>query len=97
MVYHIIGYRWCHFFQAACSDFVQANIPFVKHVVIEKSDLLSEISNLCENVTFTGSNGTTSPQIFRKMNGAIFCVGGYDDLCSIGIENLSSCPESLSF
>jgi hypothetical protein len=92
-----VGYKWCHFFQSACDAFESANIEFVKNAFEERPEFISEINILCKGCIYVGMPGSTSPQIFKKIDNKICCLGGYDDLQRLGVNNLPDWPRSIDF
>jgi len=84
----VIGYTWCTYFQATCTMLENSKVPFRKIIVVDRMKLKSYIRQLLKDKIVKGVYGATSPQIIRKDASKIVCIGGHDELCSIGVENV---------
>lgn len=89
-MFYIIGYETCHFYNDACRDFKQAGVSFYRREVVSSSELNAAVLELNKGYKRIGVVGTTSPQIFKLQDGVLVCLGGYDDVKSIGIKNVGA-------
>ena len=87
-MFYIIGYEECHFYKDICRDLKQFCVPFYRREVVSPLELSGAVSELSDGYQLVGMAGITSPQIFKLQHGVLVCLGGYDDVKSIGIKNV---------
>jgi hypothetical protein len=96
-MFYIIGYERCHFYKDVCRNFKQSSVPFYSREVFNSNELNTAVLELYTGCQRVGVAGSTSPQIFRLQNGVLVCMGGYDDVNSIGMKNVCDWFPVLNF
>tara|TARA_B110000977_G_scaffold28035_1_gene35762 strand:- start:476 stop:766 length:291 start_codon:yes stop_codon:yes gene_type:complete len=96
-MFYIIGYKTCHFYQDVCRDFKESSVPFYRREVANSLELNAAVLELYRGCQRIGVSGTTSPQVLKLQDGVLLCMGGYDNVKSIGMKNVSDWFPVLSF
>ena len=88
MTLYVIGYTWCIYFQDTCTMLENSKVPFQKKFVQNRLELKSYVRELLKDRNVKGVYGATSPQILGDDGSKIVCIGGHDELCGLGVENV---------
>jgi len=78
--YEIIGFAQCPHFVKTCAAFQKAGIAFMPIIVKGVEELTSKVEEQCDAFTIKGEAGDTSPQVLKKSEKTVVCLGGHDNV-----------------
>jgi len=80
--YEIIGFSRCPHFIKTCTAFEKAGVAFMPIIVNDVEQLQSKVEEQCGTLARKGIAGHTSPQILKKSEKNVICLGGHNDVVS---------------
>ena len=91
----VIGYQTCEYYIDITDKLGQAAIEFDTIIAKDHQDLMFKVYKLGFNKKLAGVYGSTSPQVFFKLNkDVLWCLGGHDDTIRFGIIKIKEMIEN---